>query len=208
MHLAPLRTRLKESTHDAHTALERALDLLNPALRLPDYCSLLARFYAYYLPLEASLQRTADRRLVAGRWKCAALADDLRSLGMSATELRSIAPAAAPPLRSVADAVGAMYVVEGSTLGGMILARHFSARFGLTSRCGLAFFTCYGERTGEMWQRYLASLAAFDNPRDADRVVAAAVSTFESLAAWLTQPAEPLVGATHNINESERLAAR
>lgn len=208
MHLPPLRTRLKESTHDAHTSLERELDLLNPALRLPDYCDLLARFYAYYLPLEDSLQQTADRRLMAGRWKCAALADDLRALGMGSAELRSIAPASIPPLRSVADAVGALYVVEGSTLGGMILARHFSARFGLTSRCGLAFFTCYSERTGEMWQRYLASLSAFDNPRDADRVVAAAVSTFESLAAWLTQPAERLTAATHNVNESESLAAR
>jgi heme oxygenase (biliverdin-IX-beta and delta-forming) len=207
MHLPPLRARLKESTQDAHATLERELDLLNPAIRLPDYCSLLVQFYAYYMPLEASLQRTADRRLMAERWKCAALADDLRALGLSSTELRSIAPASVPPLRSVADAVGAMYVVEGSTLGGMILARHFSARFGLTSRCGLAFFTCYGERTGEMWQRYLASLAAYDNPRDADRVVAAAVSTFESLAAWLTLPAEPLVAAT-SINESESLAAR
>jgi heme oxygenase len=86
--------------------------------------------------------------------------------------------------------MGALYVVEGSTLGGAVLSRHFAERFGVSRDHGLAFFNVYGDRTGEMWQRYLAALVEYDNAGDAERVIAAAKATFVSLADWLTAPAE------------------
>jgi heme oxygenase len=183
-------------THATHVGLERALDLLNPAIKLADYRALLARFYGYYLPLESAMSVAlagSKPELAAGRWKCAALAEDLRALGMSATALEQLPSAKrTPTLSCVAEVIGAMYVTEGSTLGGAVLTRHFSDRFGLTREHGLAFFNVYGVRTGDLWQRYLSYLPAFDNPSDAELVVSAAMSTFESLAAWLTRQPETL----------------
>lgn len=195
MHHPTLRARLRESTHATHVGLERSLDLLNPELQLTDYQTLLARFYGYYQPLEFAMNvalTNSEPDLMNGRWKCAALAADLRHLGMSATELERLTLAEqTPSLSCIAEVVGAMYVTEGSTLGGLVLTRHFSERFGLTPERGLAFFNVYGERTGDLWQAYLSRLPTFDNS-DADLVVNAAMSTFESLAAWLTRQPETL----------------
>lgn len=186
-----LRARLRTETHDIHVALERALNLLNPALTFADYSQILERFYGYYAPLERALRQlpapSAWRQLMSQRWKTAALEADLNHLGARTNEVERLPQAAnLPPMANHADAMGALYVVEGSTLGGAVLSRHFADRFGLSRDRGLAFLNVYGDRTGEMWQRYLAALMPYDNAHDAERVVAAAKATFLSLADWLT----------------------
>lgn len=193
-----LRTRLRSETHETHVELERALNLLDPDLTLIDYRQLLQRFYGYYAPLEIALQQLpaipAWRELMADRWKTSALVDDLRYLQLKSSELKQVPTAKdLPKLTKHADAMGALYVVEGSTLGGAVLSRHFAERFQLARDRGLAFFNIYGEHTGEMWQRYLAALEEYDNNEEYDndqgseRVIAAAKATFSSLAEWLTR---------------------
>lgn len=195
MALSTLRTRLRTETHEIHVELERALNLLDPKLTLARYGQLLQRFYGCYAPLEMALRELAVasswRELLSQRWKTSALVADLNYLGTRSHEVERLPIAAnLPALANQADAMGALYVVEGSTLGGAVLSRHFADRFGLSRDRGLAFFNVYGDRTGEMWQRYLAALADYDNDHDAERVVAAAKATFVSLAWWLTAPAE------------------
>ncbi len=187
-----LRLKLRQETHELHAGLERALDLLSPALVADDYRRLLERFYGFYNPLEAAMRQALGgdaTEIATGRWKTPAIAADLASLGQRPADVAQL-PAASdvPRLASRADVTGALYVVEGSTLGGAVLSRHFAERWGLTREHGLAFLHFYGDQTAAMWQRYLAHLAEFDNERDAGRVIAAATATFRALAAWLTTP--------------------
>lgn len=84
-----------------------------------------------------------------------------------------------------AEVLGWLYVTEGSTLGGAIIARRLPP---LVAPLGVpAFLRPYPEGPGPMWQSYLAHLDEWvgaDASR-AERVVAAAVSTFDALEAWV-----------------------
>ena len=45
-----------------------------------------------------------------------------------------------PDLQGVQEALGCLYVVEGSTLGGQVIARHLRQTLGVDPRCGGSFF--------------------------------------------------------------------
>ena len=50
------------------------------------------------------------------------------------------------------DAVGCLYVLEGSTLGGQIILRRAAERLGIDADTGAGFFHGYGAQTGAMWR--------------------------------------------------------
>jgi heme oxygenase len=79
--------------------------------------------------------------------------------------------------------MGALYVLEGSTLGGRVIGRHIAATHGLTGE-GLAYYAGHGTRTGAMWSAFRARLDGFDGEGEA--VVAAANETFDAMRVWLT----------------------
>ncbi len=72
-------------------------------------------------------------------------------------------PAPAPPsLGGVAAGLGALYVVEGATLGGRVIARHLARSLALGPADGAAFFAGYGDRTGAMWNGLRAQAADYE----------------------------------------------
>ena len=84
-----------------------------------------------------------------------------------------------------AAAFGAMYVVEGSTLGGAMIARHAEWTLGLNADTGCAYFSSYGRDVGRMWNEFGAKLLAISTPDTDDLIVASANLTFECMRAWL-----------------------
>jgi heme oxygenase len=51
------------------------------------------------------------------------------------------------------EALGAMYVIEGSTLGGNVIAKQLSKTEGFDD-VTFNFFGCYRENTGFMWKNF------------------------------------------------------
>lgn len=51
------------------------------------------------------------------------------------------------------EALGAMYVIEGSTLGGNVIAKQLSKTEGFDD-VTFNFFGCYKENTGSMWKNF------------------------------------------------------
>jgi heme oxygenase len=179
---------LRETTHSHHRALERELDLLRPSFTRGDYVALLRAFHGFYAPWEEAIEARIEPALpgfFGPRRKRDALEADLCSLGHDAERLCAIARCRRlPPLRTVGEALGSMYVIEGSTLGGRILAPHFCERLGLRPDAGCRFFTAYGGRAGAMWRAFGEVVAARPE-EERGFMAAAAVSTFEALGAWL-----------------------
>ena len=91
---------------------------------------------------------------------------------------------ALPPLASLPQLLGAMYVVEGSTLGGQVLARQLT-KGGLDLG---RYFTGYGALTGPRWKAFGQLLTAAATPTTRDEIVQSAIHTFQQLAAWLSTP--------------------
>lgn len=186
---------LKAETLDAHQSVERFVDVFHKDFRLSDYIELLRRFLVFYRVYEPGLRRFEQypsleikERAQKTRW----LEQDLEALtgtvsvpGHSAQ--RSI------QFTDFDEALGSLYVTEGSTLGGQVMARHLSSSLGLSPEFGLRFFTGYAKATGPLWLKLGSFLR--ENLRgeaEISRAVGGARLTFASMEASLSSaPSTP-----------------
>lgn len=177
---------LRAATGPAHEALGETLGLMRDDIEIAAYARLLERFYGFWRNWQPRIAvLLEDEALLAPRRRLHLLAADLATLGYSPDALRALPSCPPPPLRDASEALGSLYVMEGSTLGGRTILRHVGDRLGLDGSAGCAYFAGYGRATGPMWHSFLLRLDAAD-PLDAHRIAAGATATFESLAVWLT----------------------
>src|SRR6201999_4065336 len=110
------------------------------------------------------------------------LRDDLRALG---ADPEIAAPALAVPA-SFAASLGAAYVIEGSTLGGVVLAERFTAELGLAPGEATSYLRLRGRDTARHWRGFLDELARADATLDGAArrdACTAAAATFDAYAA-------------------------
>lgn len=164
------------------------------------YVELLRRFHAFYVPVESRLLAFAAAFREHGidlrpRLKAATLQRDLIALGAGI----GTTPHRVPDISTFAHAVGCLYVLEGSTLGGQLIMRHVRKSLGLDADTGAGFYAGYGEHTGSMWQAFLVFLSAvtFD-AQQTQQAINAARETFITLELWLCEPAT-IAAASHPI---------
>ena len=184
-----LLDRLKRETRADHDRIEADLDLLRPNLSLADYVGLLQRYHAFFRRWEPRVGAlVGDEAFFGPRRKLGLLADDLDQRGAKPSTLTAPVPA----LASRAEAMGSLYVLEGSTMGGLVIARHIEGVLGLRGP-GARYFSNYGRDAAERWRTFRAALADISRPEDEDAIVAAARGTFVLLNRWLC-PQEPAHG--------------
>jgi len=185
-------TRLRNATETLHRKIERDLDLLRPSFTLDQYVALLQRFYGFHQPWESEVDALLDIELPGffeSRKKLEKIESDLRFLGSEPQDLLHIPLCEKlPPLNSAGSVLGSLYVIEGSSLGGRILTRHFSGQLGIAPDAGCRFFSGYGERTGQMWSAFGELMSGRPSAED-EEMLAASVSTFELLGQWLESEA-------------------
>jgi heme oxygenase (biliverdin-IX-beta and delta-forming) len=117
---------LRTATADAHARLD-ALYACFDLARADGYCAFLRAHAAALLPVETWLDRAGAVTVVAdwcARRRAAPLRADLLALGEPVPAGRPFAAAATRPALA-----GALYVLEGSRLGGRYLARGVPADF-------------------------------------------------------------------------------
>ena len=179
-----LHLRLRAATASAHEALERDLGWEARVATLSGYRDLLGRLHGFHAAWEPAIGAALDdAAFFDARRRLAPLGDDLAFLGLSGSEIAALPLARPIGLADPASAMGALYVLEGSTLGGRVIGRHIAAAHGLSGE-GLAYYSGHGPRTGAMWSAFRARLDAFDGEGEA--VVAAANETFDAMRLWLT----------------------
>ena len=151
-------SRLRAATSLAHERLERRIDIFDAMAAADGRARLARRFFDFHASAEAALapRLTAlDGLEFERRRRSRRISDDLARIGAPA-EPAAVAPP--PPPASTAEALGFLYVLEGSSLGGRVIRRQAERR-GLSLE-GLGFLDPYGPATGEMWRRFLAVLCA------------------------------------------------
>lgn len=186
---------LRQATSEAHVAIERAVPLLDPRLDRPAYARYLARLRAFFAPLERALARHADALADAGfdgafGTRTRALDADVRAVGAGGA-LAGAAPDAPegelPDLPTAAHAVGCLYVLEGSRLGGRVLAAHLTRHLGLDPAAEATFLAPDPEGTTARWATFRERLEAYGRAHgdDGPSVVDGALRTFASLHGWI-----------------------
>lgn len=182
-----LLSRLRLETRPFHDAVEANAfnqGLTAGRVTAAQTAQFLSRMYGFVQPYEAALRRHAaefgPEWQLEQRFRAPLILNDLTRLGYSAAP--PLCPTL-PALATRAQLLGAMYVLEGSTLGGQVIARQLAA----ADVAGRTFFAGRAERTGPLWKQFTQLLTEAAAAEDADAIVASAILTFQTLAAWLIQ---------------------
>ncbi|RYU78796.1 biliverdin-producing heme oxygenase [Hymenobacter persicinus] len=178
--------RLRAETRPYHDALEQ--NDFNQALTAGTLSragteQFLADMYGFLQPYEVRLQSASlgPEWEVSRRLRAPLILQDLHR--NPAAPGLPLCPDM-PPLDTQAQLLGAMYVLEGSTLGGQVIARQL-AKAGIPAR---TFFQGAGERTGPQWKLFCQLLTEAAPAAGPDELVQSASLTFQKLYAWLNRP--------------------
>lgn len=172
---------LRAATRDDHArvdALFSALPLGEPA----GYRRFLRAQARAHLPVERALSAAGAAGVVAdwrSRLRGPALLGDLSDLGEAVPP-----PLSAPVFASAAALLGGIYVLEGSRLGGKLIAR--AAPAGMPTR-----FVAAPTRSGS-WRGLLATLDAVLSPGECEAAIAAARAVFDRFAEAGRHELEPV----------------
>lgn len=171
---------LRAATRSHHDRVDRLVDLARLRERA-HYARVLQALDGFLGPWEDCVLTAlpaAWHGWLRQRSRRAFLAQDLRSLG--------VAPLAAArgmlPLRDSAAAWGSVYVLEGSALGGQVIARSL-VHAGFGPGGATAYFHGWGGATGRMWAEVRALLEGELATRERlAHACEAACLTFDALA--------------------------
>ena len=157
-----IRPRLRQVTQDLHSSVERRFALKSRTWTNASYRMLLARLWGFYAPFESALAGLDWRGsgiLLEDRRKLPWLEADLFYLGMTRASIASLNRCHdLPRISNVHDGLGALYVLEGSTLGGQVILRTLQSQLDISPLAGGQFFASYGKQIGAMWRGYLGAL--------------------------------------------------
>lgn len=178
-----LTDELKDATRSAHQATEKKMTAALKQLRSKEeYIRMLYWLYGFYNPVEELIGRhLADSDLPAfiGERRSDALLRDIMDSGLPLRQPEDCKYL--PVIDSFAHALGALYVLEGSALGGRIIAGIIGKQIGL--RDCLSFFK--GDGLDHRWATFKDYLdqPCFDPQRQ--DIVTAAQDTFITFKNWI-----------------------
>ncbi|MBB1285972.1 biliverdin-producing heme oxygenase [Flavisolibacter sp. BT320] len=179
----PLAGLVKNATQSVHEEVE---GLLLPALAsirtTEDYASILKMFYGYFYPLEKQIEnhiQAGNLPDIKERRKAASILHDLRQIGQPTENL--FLCDTLPAINNAPQAFGALYVLEGSTLGGKQIAKMLTKNPAIPEGA-TRFFSGYGDQTGSRWKAFLE---VFNQQPQKEEVTAAATETFYFLKGWM-----------------------
>lgn len=147
---------LKQNTAEFHDAAEKLLSadkIFSKTFTLEDYKKIINTNYLMLLHSEYKIfnmlsENFSEKLNLSQRIKLPLIEKDLASLA-----LKNQTASHDFELVNKYEAFGAMYVIEGSTLGGNVIAKQLSKTEGFDG-VTFNFFGCYQENTGQMWKNF------------------------------------------------------
>lgn len=186
-----LLERLRDQTRPIHERLEvseRMRALMRPTIDIDEYSRHLLDVHGFVVPFErrllADAPRVSARFSYERRIKTSLLERDLIFL---ACPIPHVTDDSSWHFSRPEEAIGAMYVMEGATLGGRYICEHLEAALGLRADRGLAYFHSYGKARGRMWNEFRENVETWfaEGTLDAPLVVLSAIETFERFEEWM-----------------------
>lgn len=184
---ATILQELKTATHAHHLEAEALVARFEWDRTEAGYSAYLLAMWGFHSAIEPVLEQACRRYaldLEPRRFeKTVALERDLEALSMDVG--RAPRCGRLPALDTLPRVVGALYVLEGSTLGGQYVLRQVKRTLPATADRAGAFLTVYGADTGPMWRSFRAWVEAQATAAASGEILAGACDTFGALADWL-----------------------
>lgn len=175
---------LRSKTDDQHQQLEKVfMNCLQQVHTIREYENLLKTMAGFLVPMEERLWQFPLQEIIsdiAQRQRKHLLLADIAQIDSNwHPELF----ARLPEINNIYQALGALYVLEGSTLGGPIIARMIRKQAGIEK--GLNYFESYGEDRKAMWTKFRDSLELPGLFQHKEIISAAAIACFSAYKQWL-----------------------
>lgn len=175
---------LKIQTSDSHKKLEElpiSMSIMSPDMKIEDY--------TYYLSLMHDVHNDTERKIfpffvnaiedLEQRRKKPLIENDLLFLNAAKTNSEKVFDTDG---FSAAFALGILYVVEGSTLGGRFILKNVSKVPQLSGEKGVSYFNGYGNKTGSFWKTFLNFLSEYEQEHNCgDEIIEGAIFAFNSI---------------------------
>jgi len=185
-----LQEILKTATKDNHDELESLMfvnEIMNKTLSLEQYKTLLATNYIVHAALEGQIHDALDSELkvklgIENRGKVDALAKDLAEMNIEKEDLKDLDLAfLSLNDRSNASSLGAMYVLEGATLGGHVIHKKLKANPAFED-LGLHYYNVYEKDLMPNWLTFVKVLNSSVDEADFSVAKESAVAMFNHIA--------------------------
>ena len=166
-----LLNAFRTETEELHKRVERTTEmasLMSPRLTSEEYLSILRKQREFYRAFEPELTR-----LINGKYdyesKLPWLDEDLKD-DDGTFELKD-----GLSLEDFDEAVGALYVIEGSMLGGQVITRNLRK---VLPEHQHRFFSGNGPKTREKWLSFIEFVTQTEDSIDQEKAVDGAIRTF------------------------------
>lgn len=184
--------KIRHETKEIHAALESTplLSIFSGGIiTVEKYLVILGKFHSFIAPIETKI---ADYPVLKKylndfdeRRKASWLESDLVSFSQKPLQFEKCETI--PSITSGSHAFGALYVLEGSTLGGKLISKQLNDQLGIDKDNGARFFNAYGSDTGVRWKVFKNALETFaENDGKETEIIQGALSTFKGLHNWLS----------------------
>lgn len=150
-----LSTQIKEATKVGHQETEKKVVLrIKNISNNEDYVELLKCFYAYFNTVEKAIAPYINSVLpdYKERRNSSYIKADIEELGGS---IEKLPVATATEVTDAIQAMGALYVLEGSIMGGPYIVQMLQKK-GIEK--GFSFFSGYGSESGHKWASFTTAL--------------------------------------------------
>ncbi|WP_316829299.1 biliverdin-producing heme oxygenase [Pedobacter aquatilis] len=181
---------LRTETVEKHKELESLMfvnEIMNNTLSIENYKKLLTVNYIIHQKLENKLANMLDTNIAEQlemntRFKLAALEEDLAYWKIDSLSLPGLDFELFVPEKNTAAVLGALYVLEGATLGGNVIKKHILANPNFTNHeDGLHYYGVYGEKLGAKWKTFVSVLNDSVLAADYQQCISSANHTFDNL---------------------------
>lgn len=179
-----LREILKEKTFAAHQKTEGiVVRKIKTVESEQDYIEVLKCFYSYFNAVEKSIFQFVDEDVLPDlkdRRDSSYILEDIKELG---GDIDSLPTSVVPVINNTAEALCAMYVLEGSIMGGPYIVKMLEKR-GMNR--AFAFFTGYGADSGRMFGSFQAVLNSYADQITEERAIEVTNETFTNFGEVFT----------------------
>ena len=175
---------LKNQTATAHKKLESlpvSASILSPQMKIVDYCLYLSLMFDVHYSTQEIIFPLLKNHItdLSEREKTQLIEKDLSFLKYTKHDTVSVF---SKQDIDVPFALGIMYVIEGSTLGGRFILKNIETIPGLDQQEGVSYFTGYGNKTGSYWKTFLNQLTAYEQQHNCQaEIIQGAVYAFDSI---------------------------
>ncbi|WP_339759185.1 biliverdin-producing heme oxygenase [Algoriphagus aquimarinus] len=178
---------LRKSTAPLHEQLESlpvSQSILAPEVAIQEYLHYLDLMHDVIVAVETTVFPILSTEIntLDQRKKTSLLEKDFEVLGFKKQNRLKLKGFSKQGI-SIGFAMGVLYVIEGSSLGGRVIYKHIHKVLGLEADSGAAYFSGYGERTGLLWKEFMTQLLAHEQKyHNGDEIISGANHAFDSIS--------------------------